>query len=391
MGMEAGPEKGEQMDLSLTEEQKMLQQRVREFARKELEPAALELEEKEEFPMENFKKLARLGLTGATIPAEYGGSSLDKVSYAIAVEEVSRACPSTGGILSTQNSLVCEDLNHFSSEEQKRRYLVPLAKGEKIGAFALTEANAGSDAAALETTAVRDGGNYILNGSKIFITNGGVADYIIVFATVDRSLGYKGIAAFIVEKDFRGFSVGRQFIKAGMRACTQHELVFQDCRVPAANRMGEEGDGFRIALGTIDMGRIGIAAQGVGIARGAYETALAYAKQRRQFGRAIADFQAIQWMLVEMATKIDAARLLTYRAAYLMDREMPFSREAAMAKLYATETASETGAKAVQILGGVGYMADSPAQMYWRAAKLTEIYEGTSEVQRLVIAREILG
>ncbi len=378
------------MDLSLTEEQKMLRQRVREFAGKELEPVALEMDEREEFPMENFKKVSRLGLAGATIPAEYGGSGLDKVSYVIAIEELSRACPSTGGIFSTQNSLVCESLEHFGSEEQKKRYLVPLARGEKIGSFALTEPEAGSDAAAVETTAVKDGDDYILNGSKIFITNGGVADTMLVFATVNKGLGYKGIAAFIVEKDFPGFSVGRQFLKAGMRACVQHELVFQDCRVPASNRMGEEGRGFRIALSTIDMGRIGIAAQGLGIARGAYEMAVAYARQRRQFGQAIADFQAIQWMLVDMATKIDAARLLTYRAAYLMDNKLPFTREAAMAKVYATETATEAGAGAVQVLGGAGYMRDSRAQMYWRAAKLTEIYEGTSEIQRLVIAREIL-
>ncbi|MFC2038877.1 acyl-CoA dehydrogenase family protein, partial [Chloroflexota bacterium] len=303
---------------------------------------------------------------------------------------ISRAFPSIGGIFSTQNSLVCEDLNHFSSEEQKLRYLVPLASGEKIGAFALTEANAGSDASALETTAVRDGDYYVLNGSKIFITNGGVADTIIVFATVDKSLGHRGITAFIVEKDTPGFSVGRQFTKAGMLACTQHELVFEDCRVPAANLMGKEGQGFRIALGTIDMGRIGIASQGLGIARGAYEAALSYARQRRQFGQAIADFQAIQFMLVDMATKIDAARLLTYRAAYLMDNNLPFSKEAAMAKLTATETASEVGTKAVQVVGGAGYMRDSCVQMHWRAAKLTEIYEGTSEVQRLVIARQIM-
>ncbi len=379
------------MDFSLTEEQKMLQQRVREFASKELEPVALELDEKDEFPMEIFKKTARLGLCGMTVPTEYGGTGLDKVSYVIAIEELSQACPSTGGIFATQNSLVCECLLHFSSEEQKKRYLVPLAKGEKIGAFALTEAEAGSDAAALETTAVKDGDYYILNGSKIFITDAAVADTIIVFATLNKDLGYRGITAFIVEKDFPGYSVGRTFLKAGMRAASQNELVFQDCRVPAANRMGTEGGGFRIALGTIDMGRIGIAAQGLGIARGAYETAVAYARQRRQFGQAIADFQAIQWMLVDMVTKIDAARLLTYRAACLMDNKLPFTKEAAMAKVYATEAAAEVGAKAVQVLGGAGYMRDSRAQMHWRAAKLTEIYEGTSEIQRLVIAREILN
>ncbi len=378
------------MDLSLTEEQKMLQQRVREFARKELEPIALELDEREEFPKEVFRKVARLGLSGLTVPPEYGGSGLDKVGYVIAIEELSRACPSTGGVIATHNSLACECLQHFASEEQKKRYLPPLAKGEQIGAFALTEPNAGSDAAALETTAVRDGDDYILNGNKIFITNAKVASTIIVFATLNRALGYRGITAFIVEKGFPGYSLGKKYLKAGMRASTQHELIFQDCRVPASNRLGEEGRGFQIALGTIDMGRIGIAAQALGIAQGAYELAVAHAKQRRQFGQSLAEFQAIQWMLVDMATRIDAARLLTYRAAYLMDQKLPFTKEAAMAKLYASETAVEVSTKAVQILGGYGYMRDSRAQLHWRAAKLTEIYEGTSEMQRLVIARRIL-
>lgn len=378
------------MDFSLTEEQRMLQQRVREFAKKELEPIALELDEREEFPVEIFKKAAKLGLTGMTVPTKYGGSGLSKVGYVIAIEELARACPSTGGIIAGHNSLACECLQHFASEEQKKRYLTPLAKGEKAGCLALTESNAGSDAAALETTAVKDGDNYILNGNKIFITSAEVASTIIVFATLNKALGYKGITGFIVEKDFPGYSLGKKYLKAGMRASTQHEVILQDCRVPASNRLGEEGRGFRIALGTIDMGRIGIAAQAVGIAQGAYEVALTYAKQRQQFGQAIAEFQAIQWMLVDMATKIDAARLLTYRAAYLMDQKLPFTKEAAMAKLCASETAIEVSTKAVQILGGYGYMRDSRAQLHWRASKLTEIYEGTSEMQRLVIARQIL-
>ena len=378
------------MDLSLTEEQRMLQQRVREFAKKELEPIALELDEREEFPVEIFKKAAKLGLTGMTVPTKYGGSGLNKVGYVIAIEELARACPSTGGIIAGHNSLACECLQHFASEEQKKRYLPPLAKGEMAGALALTEANAGSDAAALEATAVKDGDDYILNGNKIFITSAEAAGVVIVFATLNKALGYKGITAFIVEKDFPGYSLGKKYLKAGMRASTQHEVILQDCRVPASNRLGEEGRGFRIALGTIDMGRIGIAAQALGIARGAYEVALTYAKQRQQFGQAIAEFQAIQWMLVDMATKIDAARLLTYRAAYLMDQKLPFIKEASMAKLYASETAVEVSTKAVQILGGYGYMRDSLAQLHWRASKLTEIYEGTSEMQRLVIARQIL-
>ena len=378
------------MDLSLREDQKMLQQQVRDFATKEFEPIALELDEAEEFPMENFKKAAQLGLTGVTIPTEYGGSGLDKVSYVVAVEEIARACPSTGGIIASHNSLVCECLLHFGTEEQKQRCLIPLAKGEKVGAFAITEPNAGSDAVAMETTVVKQGDDYILNGNKIFITSGEVADTIVTFATLNKELGSRGITSFIVEKGSPGFSIGHKFLKAGMRAATQAELLFQDCRVPAENLLGEEGRGFRVALGTIDMGRIGIAAQALGIAQGALDLARAHAKTRQQFGQPIAEFQAIQWMLVDMATKVDAARLLTYRAAYLMDNKLPFTKEAAMAKLYATETAMEVTTKAVQILGGYGYMRDSRVQLHWRAAKLTEIYEGTSEIQRLVIARQLL-
>ena len=378
------------MDFELREDQKKFQQQVRDLAKKEFEPIALELDEAEEFPMENFKKAAQLGLTGIAIPTEYGGSGLDYVSYVTAIEEIARACPSTAGILSTHNSLVCEGLLHFATEEQKQRYLVPLAKGEKIGAFALTEPNAGSDAAALETTVVKEGDYYILNGNKTFISNGDVADTVVTFATLNRELGHRGITGFIVEKGFSGFSIGKKFRKAGMRAGTQVELVFKDCRVPAENRLGEEGRGFRVALGSIDMGRIGIAAQAIGIARAVLEMSLDYAKTRQQFGQAISQFQAIQWMLVDMATKVDAARLLTYRAAYIMDQKLPFTKAAAMAKLYASETAMEVTTKAVQILGGYGYMRDSHAQLHWRAAKLTEIYEGTSEIQRLVIARQLL-
>lgn len=378
------------MKISLTEAQKIIQKQARDFAAKELEPIALSIDEDEEYPIEVFRKAAGLGFAGMTIPTEYGGSGLDKVSYVVALEELSRACPSSGGMISAQNSLVCELFNHYASEEQKRQYLVPLAKGEKIGAFALTEANAGSDAAAIETTAVKQGNHYVLNGSKIFITSGGLADTIVVFATLNKQLGYKGMTAFVVEKGMPGYSVGRKFLKAGMRASTQHELLFEDCRVPVANRIGEEGKGFRVALGTIDMGRIGIGAQAVGIARGALEVAISHAKTRRQFGQPLSAFQAIQWMLADMATRVDAARLLIYRAAYLMDQKQPFTREAAMAKLYASETAVEVTTKAVQICGGYGFMRDHVAQLYWRSAKLTEIYEGTSEVQRMVIARLVL-
>lgn len=378
------------MDLSLSEEQKMILQQVRDFAAKELEPRALEIDEAEEFPRENWNKAAKLGFTGVTIPTEYGGAGLNKATYAVVVEEISRACPSTGGTLASHNSLVCECLLHFATEEQKQRYLIPLAKGDHVGAFALTEANAGSDASALETTFVKQGDDYILNGSKIFISLGDVADTIITFATSNKELGHRGISAFIVEKNSPGYSVGHKYKKAGMRATTQAELLLQDCRIPAQNLLGEEGRGFRLALATIDMGRIGIAAQALGIAQGALDLALDHAKQRHQFGQAISEFQAIQWMLVDMATKIDAARLLTQRAAYLMDENLPFTKEAAMAKLYASETAMEVTTKAMQILGGYGYMRDNRTQVLWRAAKLTEIYEGTSEIQRLVIARVLL-
>ena len=378
------------MDLSLSEDQKALQQRIRDFATKEIEPVALELDEAEEFALGNWKKAAQMGLTGMAIPSEYGGAGLDFVSYAIVLEEIARACPATGGILSAHNSLVGECLLNYANEEQKQRYLIPLAKGEKIGAFALTETNAGSDVSALETTVVKQGDDYILNGNKIFISHGDVAETIVTFATLDKELGNRGITGFIVEKGFPGFSVARKFRKVGMRAQTQAELLFKDCRIPAANLLGEEGRGFRVALGTIDIGRVGIAAQAVGIARGAYEAALAHAKTRHQFGQAISQFQAIQWLLVDMATKIEAARLLTYQAAYLMDQKLPFTKAAAMAKLYASEVATEVTTKAVQVLGGYGYMMDSPVQNHWRAAKLTEIYEGTSEVQRMVIARQLL-
>jgi butyryl-CoA dehydrogenase len=378
------------VDISLTAAHLKFQQKVRDFANNELKPVALELDEKEEFPMEIFKKTAKLGLTGVTIPKKYGGLGLDKVSYVIALEEVAKVCPSTCCILSSHNSLVCDCLNHFASEEQKQKYLVPMARGEKIGAFAITEPNAGSDAASLEDTVRKENNHYYLNGTKIYISNGDVADFIVTFATFDKKLGSKGITAFIIEKTFPGYSVGKKFLKAGMRAATQAELVYQDCRVPPENLLGEEGRGFKVAMGTIDIGRIGIASQGVGIAQGSLDVALAYSKTRRQFGQAIADFQGTQWKLADMATKTDAARLLTYRAAYLMDNELPFTKEAAMAKLYATETAMEVSQQAVQILGGVGYMRDSLAQLQWRAAKLTEIYEGTSEIQRIVIARELL-
>ncbi|TET39933.1 MAG: acyl-CoA dehydrogenase [Dehalococcoidia bacterium] len=378
------------MDFSLTEEQLMFQKMVRDFAAKEIEPVAAQIDETEEFPWENFRKMAELGLTGITIAEEYGGSGGDALHLIIAAEEIAHACAATSTILNTTVSLCCYSVYKFGNEEQKRRFVVPLAKGEKIGCFALTEAGAGSDAAALETTAVRHGDGYILNGTKIFITNGKEADIVVVFATIDKSLRSRGITGFVVEKGTPGFSVGKKERKLGIRASSTTELVFEDCFVPLENRLAEEGQGFRLALSIIDSSRAVIAAQAVGIAQAAFDASLNYAKQRHQFGQPIAEFQAIQWMLVDMATAIDAARLLTYRAAYLEEKGLPFVKEAAMAKVFASEVAMAVTTKAIQIHGGYGYIKDYPVERYFRDAKITEIYEGTSEVQRLTIARSLL-
>ena len=378
------------MDFSLTEEQEMFRKMVRDFATKEIEPVAAECDDKEEFPWENFARMAELGLTGVSIDEEYGGSGGNHMHLIIAVEEIARACAATSVILGADISLCCHSIYKFGTEEQKRRFVVPLAKGEKIGCFALTEASAGSDAASLETNATRHGDGYILNGTKIFTTNGNEADIAVVFATVDRSLRSKGIVGFVVEKGTPGFSVGKKERKLGIRASSTTELIFEDCFVPLENRLGEEGQGFRLALSIIDSSRAVIAAQALGIAQAALDASLGYAKQRQQFGQPIADFQAIQWMLVDMATAIDAARLLTYRAACLEDAGLPFVKEAAMAKLFASEMAMTVTTKAIQIHGGYGYIKDYPVERYFRDAKITEIYEGTSEVQRLTIARSLL-
>ncbi len=382
------------MDLSFTEEHEMIRRMAREFAEKEVAPIAAEMDEKGEVPLKNIKRMGELGFLGLTTSEEYGGAGLDTVSYCIAIEEIAKACASTAVVMAIQNSLVNYALERYGTEEQKRRFLVPLAKGEKIGAYALTEPEAGSDAASIKTMAVRQGDEYIINGTKHFTTNGGFADILIVYATVDPSKGYKGITAFIVEKGAPGFSVGREEIKMGIRATNTCETIYQDCRVPVENRLGEEGEGFKIALSSLDAGRIGIAAQAVGIAQAAYEAALEYAKTRRQFGQPIANFQAIQWMLADMATRIEASRLLTYKAALAKDKargtEKRFTKEAAMAKLYASETASFVTDCALQIFGGYGYMKDYPLERYYRDARITRIYEGTSEIQRLVIARNLL-
>ena len=378
------------MDFSLTEDQKMLRTMVRDFAEKELEPIAAQIDEEASYPAESIKKMAELGLMGIPFPEEYGGSGGGAVGFAIAEEELSRVCASTGTIYFVTAGLAGQPLYMFGNEEQRQRFVVPVAKGEKIACFALTEAGAGSDPAVMETTATRQNGGYILNGTKLFITNGAEADIIVVFATIDKSLGYRGVTGFIVEKSTPGFSVGKLEHKLGIRASSTAELIFEDCFIPEENRLGNEGKGFRLALEAIDASRISIAAQAVGIAQGAFDKCLAYAKERQQFGQPIANFQAIQWMLADMATQIDAARLLTYRAAYLEDNNLPFVKEAAMAKVFAAETAMSVTTKAIQIYGGYGYIKDYPLERYFRDAKITEIYEGTSEMQRMTIARSLI-
>jgi butyryl-CoA dehydrogenase len=379
------------MDLRFTEEQEMIRKMVRDFAQKEVAPIAAEIDDKGIAPMENIKKMGQLGLLGLTVPEKYDGGGADPVSYVIAIEELAKACASTAIVMAVQNSLVCAGIEKFGTEEQKSRYLPPLARGEKMGSFALTEPGAGCDAAAQLTTAVRDGDFYVINGTKHFITNGAFADIIIVFGMTDKAQKHRGISAFIVEKGAKGFAVGKEEHKMGIRGTNTCELVFDDMQVPAANRLGQEGQGFKIAMTVLDAGRVGVAAQAVGIAQAAYEAALKYSKERIQFGQPIYQFQAIQWMLADMATRIEAARLLTYSAALKKQSGQSYSKEASMAKLYASETAVWVADRAVQIHGGYGYMKEYSVERNYRDAKITEIYEGTSEVQRMVIARAILG
>jgi len=378
------------MDFLLTEEQQLLRKTVRDFATQELEPIAQRIDEREEFPWESMKKLAKLGLTGIGIDPKYGGSGGDEVQLAIAVEEIARACASTSAVYLVTLSLGAHCIYHFGNEEQKLKYVVPLAKGEHIGAFSLSEPNSGSDAAALETRAVKKNNTYILNGSKIFTTNGDVADTIILFATVDKALGSHGVTAFILEQGTPGLTATKQEGKMGIRGSSTAELWLEDCPVPLENRMGEEGEGFKIAMKMIDSSRTIVAAQALGIAQAALEMSLRYAKNRHQFGKPIAEFQAIQWMLADMATNINAARLLVFQAASLKDRGLPYFKESAMAKLFASETAMAAANKAIQIYGGYGYFRENTVERLFRDAKVTEIYEGTSEIQRLVISRHIL-
>jgi len=378
------------LHLELTEEQRMLQQTVREFAEAEVKPLAKELDDSGHFPRETFRKAATLGLTGIALPEQYGGAGFDHVSYAIVIEELSRACASTGVILSVQNSLYCDPIYRHGTEEQKQRLLVPFARGEKIGCYALTEPQAGSNAAALATRAVRQGDRYIVNGTKAWITNGGVADAAIVYVNTDPAKGEKGITALVVERGTPGFKVGKDEKKLGIHATACVELAFTDCEVPAENRIGNEGEGYKMALSTLDGGRIGIAAQATGIAQGAFEEALKYSQQRTAFGQPIANFQAIQFMLADMATEIDAARLLTRKAAWKQDTGARFTMEASIAKLFASEMATRVTHKALQVHGGYGYSHEYPVERMYRDARITEIYEGASEIQRLVIAAWVL-
>ncbi|SHJ31176.1 butyryl-CoA dehydrogenase [Clostridium amylolyticum] len=378
------------MNFALSKEQELVKQMVKEFTINEVKPIAAEIDETERFPIENVKKMAQYGMMGLPFSKEYGGAGGDTLSYILAVEELSKACGTTGVILSAHVSLCASLIESFGNEAQKQKYLIPLAKGEKLGAFGLTEPGAGTDAAGQQTVARLDGDNYILNGSKIFITNGGYADVFIIFAMTDRSKGTKGISAFIVEKDFPGFSIGKVENKLGIRASSTTELIMDNCIVPKENLIGQEGRGFGVAMKTLDGGRIGIAAQALGIAEGALEEAANYMKERKQFGRPLSAFQGLQWMMADMDVKIEAARYLVYRAAWLKDNKMPYSLDAARAKLFASEVAMEVTTKAVQIFGGYGYTKEYPVERMMRDAKITEIYEGTSQVQKMVIAGSVL-
>jgi butyryl-CoA dehydrogenase len=378
------------MDFSLTESQKMLKTMVREFAVKELEPVAAEIDEESRFPCEQFSQMASLGLTGLAFPQKYGGGGAGKIEEIIVDEEIARVSASVSTILFASSGLAGWPTYTYSNEEQRQRFIVPLARGAVIASFALTEPSAGSDAAAMETTAKRVPGGYRLDGTKVFITNGAEAGFVLVFATLDRRFKHKGVTGFLVERGTPGFAVAKVEHKLGIRASSTTELVFDGCIVPEKNRLDGEGEGFKIAINAIDSSRVSVAAQGLGIAGGAFDKALSYARDRRQFGQAIADFQAIQWMLADMATQMDAARLLTYRAALLQEEGKPFIKEASMAKLFAAETAMFVTNKALQIHGGYGYIKSFPLERYFRDARILEIYEGTSEMQRRTIAKQLL-
>jgi len=379
------------MQIELSDEQKMIQALARDFAEKEVRPIAEEIDREARFPRETVRRMGELGLMGIAVPEAWGGGGGDTVAYAVALEEVSRACASHGVVMTVNNSLYCEPVARYGTDEQKARFLTPFASGQKIGCFSLTEPEAGSDATNQSTLARREGDAYLLDGRKIFVSNGREADAALVFAQTDRTKGPRGISAFLVEKGTPGFTVVKTEEKLGIRASDTAEFLFEGCRVPASSRLGEEGQGFRIAMTTIDGGRIGIGAQAVGIAVAAYEASVAYARERKSFGVPIGQHQMVQWMLADMATGIEAARLLTLRAACLKDRGEPFGPEAAMAKLFASETAMRVATDAVQVHGGYGFIKEYQVERHFRDAKITQIYEGTSQIQKVVIARHLLS
>jgi len=379
------------MNFELTPEQQMVQAMAREFAQSEIRPIAAEIDREARFPHETVKRMGELGLMGMAVPERWGGAGADTVSYVVALEEIAKACASHAVIMSVNNSLYGDPVLKFGGDAQRARFLEPVAAGHASGCFALTEPQAGSDASNQATSARRDGDHYVVTGRKLFITNGREAAFALLFVQTDRDAGHRGISALLVEKGTPGFSVSKTEDKLGIRASDTAELVFEECRVPVANRLGEEGQGFRIALTAIDGGRIGIGAQAVGIAAGAYERAVAYARERKAFGVPIGQHQMVQWMLADMATAIDGARLLCLRAATLKDRGRPFTREAAMAKLFSAEMAMKVTTDAIQVHGGYGFIKDYEVERYFRDAKITALYEGTSQIQKLVIAREMLG
>lgn len=378
------------MNFELTQQQSMARQLFRDFAENEVKPIAAEVDEEERFPSETVEKLARFGFLGIPFSKALGGQGCDTLTYVLCVEEMSRVCATTGVIVSAHTSLGCDPIVKYGTEEQKARFLPDMFSGKRLGAFGLTEPNAGTDASGQQTKAVRDGDNYILNGSKIFITNGGYADVYIIFAMTDKSKGTKGISAFIVEASTPGFSIGKKELKLGIRGSSTTELIFENCIIPKANLLDSEGTGFKIAMGTLDGGRIGIAAQALGIAQGALDEAVHYVKERKQFGKSLSKFQNTQFQIANMKTQIEAARLLVYKAAMAKDSGGSFSLDAAMAKLFAAEVAMDVTTKVVQLFGGYGYTRDYPVERMMRDAKITEIYEGTSEVQRMVIAGSVL-
>jgi Acyl-CoA dehydrogenases len=378
------------MQFVLNEEQLQIQKMVKEFSVKELEPSVLERDEDSIFARDLYDKMAAQGFTGICFEEKYGGAEMDYLSYILAIEEMSKVDDGMAISMSATVSLAATPIYDFGTEEQKEKFLVPLAEGTKMGAFGLTEPNAGTDAGSQQATAVLDGDEYVLNGSKIFITNGGEADIYVIIAITDKARGARGISAFIVEKGTPGFSIGAKENKMGIRTSITTELIFQDCRIPVANRLGKEGDGFKVAMKTLDGGRIGVAAQALGIATAALEHSIRYSKERQQFGKPISANQAISFMLADMAMKVDAARFLVYRAAWCKQNKLPFAKEAAMAKCFASDVAMEVTTNAVQVYGGYGYSKEYPVERLMRNAKITQIYEGTNQVQRMVIASTIL-